>query len=273
MPSEFVRDNNATMWRWHDPVSDEEILVLYHKAQRDSVFKIPLSSEGNTYGGYTRADNTIVTPSGVALASFVAADNTGPPLSTTEVDAIFKVVRKLFPNAKTVFGSTWDQFVADIKPAEITALPRFSSEWGDYWVTGMSNDPGRLATYRALARARASCVGSGACDARDAVVRNFTRFAAKNSEHTQGEEGGRGQPGSQLCIWLSMAGLPCKADQYWKNEEFRKVHTLRRNIFPGADDSWLEGNVMFVCCCVFVYVSIFYVSVSVSVSVSFKFLL
>jgi hypothetical protein len=242
VPTEFVRDNNATMWRWHDPVSDEEILVLYHKAQRDSVLKIPLSSEGNTYGGYTRLDNTIVTTSGVALASFVAADNTGPPLSKTEVDAIFKIVRSIFPHAKTAMGSTWDLFVADIDATEVAALPRFSSAWGDAWVSGISNDPGRLATYRAITRARAACVTSGACHPHDPVVRNFTRFAAKNAEHTQGVEGGAGQPGSQLCIWLSMAGLPCTADKDWKNAAFQAVHTESKNIFPGADDSWLEDR-------------------------------
>lgn len=115
---EFVRENNATMWKWHDPVSDEEILVLYHKAQRDSLNKIPLRSEFNTYAGFTRRDNTIVTSSGIALAAFIAADNTGPPLSRLEVNDIFRTVRELFPNATKVFGSTWDQFVADIDETE-----------------------------------------------------------------------------------------------------------------------------------------------------------
>ena len=244
-PTEFVgpANPNATMWRWHDPASDEEILVLYHKAQRDSPGAAgELSSEYNTYGGYTRLDNTIVTTGGVALASYIAADNTGPPSSAEEARAIFKVVRKIFPNAEAVFGSTWDAFVADVTPAEVAALPRHSSEWGDLWVTGATNDPGRLARYRAIARARAACVGSGACQARDPVVRNFTRFAAKNAEHTQGVEGGGNQPGSQLCIWFSLAGLPCPGDSDWKNEAFTKVHNGRKNIFPGADDSWLESR-------------------------------
>ena len=64
----------------------------------------------------------------------------------------------------------------------------------------MATDPGRLATYRALARARAACVGSGACAAHDPVLRNFTRFVAKNAEHTQGVQGNGNAPGSQLCI-------------------------------------------------------------------------
>jgi len=39
---EFAGKQNATMWRWHDPASDEEILVLYHAAQRDNMFELPL---------------------------------------------------------------------------------------------------------------------------------------------------------------------------------------------------------------------------------------
>ncbi len=124
---------NATMFRWHDPPSNEEILVLYHKAQRDSAFKIPLRSEFNTYGGFTSVDNTIVAPSGkVALASFIAADNTGPPITSSEVKGIFKTVRDVFPNAATVLGSTWDHFVAEISPAEVKSLPRYSSAWGKF---------------------------------------------------------------------------------------------------------------------------------------------
>ena len=78
VPNEMVRGLNATMWRWHDPASDEEILVLYHKAQRDTIKKIPLRSEFNTYGGYSRPDNILISPEGgTALASYIAADNTG----------------------------------------------------------------------------------------------------------------------------------------------------------------------------------------------------
>lgn len=247
VPAEFVggngtNTNNASMWRWYDPVSDKEILVLYHKAQRDTVSKIPLSSEFNTYAGFTRPDNTIITPGGVALASYVASDNTGPPLSVAAVKRIFKTVRSVFPNAKTVFGSTWDRFVSEITPAEVAALPRYSSEWGDQWVTGMGNDPGRLAKYRAILRARAACIASGKCQPRDPVLRNFTRFAAKNAEHTQGEEGGGMAPGSQICIWLALINVPCPTDSDWTNEEFNRIHTAKKNYFPTADDSWLEGR-------------------------------
>lgn len=243
IPTEFVGNKTATMWRWHDPGSDQEILVLYHKAQYDTPLDVPVLDFGTTYGGFTRLDNMIVAPAGgVALASAVLADNTGPPGSVAEVQKIFRLVRRVFPNATKVVGSTWDRFVADVSPTEIATLPRYSSEWGDKWVSGMVSDPGRLATYRALVRARAGCMISGACQLRDPVMRNFTRFVTKNSEHTQGVQGNGMQPGSQYCIWGSDAGLACPASAWWKNAAFRAHHNCKQNRFPGADDSWIEGR-------------------------------
>jgi hypothetical protein len=108
----------------------------------------------------------------------------------------------------------------------------------------MVNDPGRLATYRALIRARADCMASGACSLRDPVMRNFTRFITKNSEHTQGVQGNGMQPGSQECIWSSdgVPGMSCPANAWWKNDAFRANHNLELNNFPGADDSWIEDR-------------------------------
>ena len=80
------------MVRWHDPVSQEDILLLYHQSQHDTIKDIPLPSTFDTYGGFTRPDNMLVTDSGVALASFIGSDNTGPPLTTWEVKRIFNKV-------------------------------------------------------------------------------------------------------------------------------------------------------------------------------------
>jgi len=238
VPQEMVGNANATMFRWRDPVSEAEILVLYHQAQHDSLWDIPIASTLDTYGGFTRPDNMIILKSGVALASFIGSDNTGPPLSTFEVKRIYNKVRSVFPNAK-VFGSTWDAFVAEIPPAEIAALPVHSSEWGDKWLTGMATDPVRLATYRALMRARASCLESGACHMKDPVMRNFTRFAAKIPEHTQGVDRG----GNFGCVYQDILHTPCPLKgTVFNNEEFARAHTPKKNLFPGADDSWLEAR-------------------------------
>ncbi len=46
----------------------------------------------------------------------------------------------------------------------------------------------------------------------------------------------------QLCIWISLIGLRCPSADDWSNENFNKVHNEKKNIFPGADDSWLEDR-------------------------------
>jgi hypothetical protein len=51
------------------------------------------------------------------------------------VRRIFRTTRALFPNAKVV-GSSWSRFVAELSAADVAALPRFSSEWGDQWLAG-----------------------------------------------------------------------------------------------------------------------------------------
>jgi len=238
VPQDLVGAANATMFRWHDPVSEEEILVLYHQAQHDTLWDIPIPSTFDTYGGFTRPDNMIILRNGVAFASFIGSDNTGPPLTTIEVRRIFNKVRSVFPNA-VVFGSTWDAFVADIPAEEIAALPVHASEWGDKWLTGMATDPVRLATYRALMRARATCLESGACHTKDPVTRNFTRFAAKIPEHTQGVDRG----GNFGCVYQDVLHTPCPLKgTVLNNEEFAKVHRAKKNLFPGADDSWLEAR-------------------------------
>jgi len=239
VPKDLVGNLNATMFRWRDPISSEDLLVLYHQSQHDNTWDIPLPSTFDTYGGYTRPDNMLITDSGVALASFIGSDNTGPPLTTWEVKRIFNKVRSIFPNAK-IFGSTWDAFVADIPPQEIAALPEHSSEWGDEWLTGMPTDPVRLSTYRALMRARGACIASGACQIDDPVVRNFTRFAAKIPEHTQGVDAG----GNLACIYKDILHTPCVGPQgsSLSNADFAKNHNSNKNIFPGADDSYLEAR-------------------------------
>lgn len=40
-----------------------------------------------------------------------------------------------------------------------------------------------------------------------------------------------------------MLNRPCPGDAMYINEDFRAVHTDEVNIFPGADDSWLEARV------------------------------
>ena len=97
-------------------------------------------------------------------------------------------VQAVFPNA-TILASSFDKFVAQaLIPGVIASLPRTDLDWGDQWITGMSTDNKRMAVFREMIRARAECVRNKVpeCASDNPVMRNFTRWVAKNAEHTQG---------------------------------------------------------------------------------------
>jgi hypothetical protein len=124
------------------------------------------------------------------MVSYYASDNAGPPESLAAVNAVFRNVKKIFPRAAVV-GSSFDEFATEaVTAAVLDKLPTCSLDWGDQWLTGMSTDPWRLAVFRLLARARASCIAVGECTRGEAAVVNFTRFLVKATEHTQGVQGG-----------------------------------------------------------------------------------
>jgi hypothetical protein len=221
-----VGDANATIFRWHDPPSGESVTVLY--------------SDG--YGSYkpgqpARADTSLISPNGVALVSYYASDNEGPPISLAAVNAVFKHVKSIFPDA-TVVGSSFDAFAAEALTAEVLPqLPSSSLDWGDQWLTGMSTDPWRLAVFRLMARARADCIAARECTRDEPALLNFTRFLAKATEHTQGVQGEDWSPG--------IAGPNQKVDAdtaHWSNEEFEKVHNEKLNKFSMGDNSWIEAR-------------------------------
>ena len=137
---------------------------------------------------YDSRGESLVAPNGIALSTYYRSDNTGPPASYTEVEEVFKAATAVFPGA-VVEASSFEAFAAEaLTPAVIATLPVYDFEWGDKWVTGMSTDPQRLRVYREIVRARSDCIASGACTRQDPQIRNMTRYLAKISEHTQGEQ-------------------------------------------------------------------------------------
>jgi len=71
------------------------------------------------------------------------------------------------------------------------------------------------------------------------VMRNFTRFVAKQIEHTQGVD----RAGNLGCVYQDILHTPCPLKgTILTNDEFAKVHTPSKNLFPGGDDSWLEAR-------------------------------
>ena len=161
---------------------------------------------------------------------------TGPPSSYDEVKEVFKAAGDVFPGAK-VQASSFEAFAAEaLTPSVVAALPVYDFEWGDKWVTGMSTDPQRLRVYREIVRARADCIQSGACSRQDPSIRNMTRYLAKNSEHTQGEQNEQWNPGYRA----SGANLDSTS---WSNADFAKVHNNKTNIFEFGELSWLEARI------------------------------
>ncbi len=213
---------NATMFLWTDPPSNTSIPLLWHDG----------------YGGYSERSSCIISPNGVALASYFRTDNAGPPDNTTEVQNVFDQVRRVFPHATSVVASSFGEFAAQaLTPDVVAALPTSSLDWGDQWITGVATDPRRLAEYRVMVRARAQCIGAGRCDPGSPAMRNLTRFLAKNAEHTQGVQNEQWSPG--------IAGPQQKQDRdqsHWSNAEFGKVHNQHFNKFFQGDMSWLEAR-------------------------------
>ncbi len=113
-----VGGSNATMFRWRDPRSRQEIVVMYHDGY-GGPFLSPL--ENYTYG----SDDCIISSNGVALASYFRSDNAGPPDTLEEVKKVVAAVRKIFPNA-TVLGSSFDGFATQaLTPDVVNNLPVF----------------------------------------------------------------------------------------------------------------------------------------------------
>lgn len=97
-------------------------------------------------------------------------------MDADEVFRQFDIARWQFPGAD-VFASTYDNFndALGAFQAATGALPVTSAEVGDTWMTSTTADPWKMAFYRECARAYSDCLGSGACDPRDARVSGFTR--------------------------------------------------------------------------------------------------
>ena len=216
-----VGAHNATMFMWRDPVSNATLPVIFHQG----------------YGGYKTRPECVVSDNGVALASYIRTDNSGPPNDVFEVMEVYRTVRAAFPGA-SVHASSFQSFAAAaLTPQVRNALPETTVDWGDVWLSGISTDPYRTAVFRAMTRARSGCVASGVCDPNSAELQNFTRFLAKNIEHTQGVQNEDWSPG---IAGPNQAKLADSA--HWSNTEFAKVHSASKNIFEMGDRSWIEAR-------------------------------
>eukprot|EP01090_Pellita_catalonica_P011857 TRINITY_DN2446_c0_g1_i1.p1 TRINITY_DN2446_c0_g1~~TRINITY_DN2446_c0_g1_i1.p1 ORF type:complete len:760 (-),score=113.06 TRINITY_DN2446_c0_g1_i1:691-2970(-) len=154
---------------WRDPKNaTSEILAMWHPGG---------------YGGIKISDCVIVDGLRHALAFAFRGDNAGPH-TVPEAAQVFSTLQQEFPNSD-IRGSTYDAFVRKLETVR-SVLPVVTEEIGDTWIYGCPSDPVKVAQFRAVMRARTSCVESGVCRSSDATFRNFDRLLLKLGEHTWG---------------------------------------------------------------------------------------
>lgn len=119
-------------------------------------------------------------------------DNAGPFDAATYA-LKWQEIQLAFPNAE-VYASTLDNFTQHLRQPDVKAkLPVIKDEIGDSWIYGVPSDPQKVSRMRVMNRAWASIAAEHGGDiapalANDPVLRNATRFALKNGEHTWGRD-------------------------------------------------------------------------------------
>ena len=166
-------------------------------------------------GGLSIQDILFVPNSDDALAFAFRTDNSGPPMSVSEIESGFGILQAQFPNAN-VFASTFDRFIKTVNRA---SLPVVKGEIGDTWIQGIASDPYKMAAYRSIASALVDCFKEGKCAFNDPEVINATMYLIKLPEHT----------------W----GLPSVYDDVnWRNEDFEKARN--NSNYRNCENSWME---------------------------------
>ena len=199
-----------SVFRWQDPVSDTEVLAMWHP---------------HGYGGQSGPSlDSVVTVPGmpVALAFAIRGDNSGPPMPI-EVVRNYEILRKLFPGAKVV-ASGYDAFVEELVKYR-SVLPVYTEEIGDTWIQGVASDPWKTAIVRETMRLRSECLTSGECSMSDERFIAFSMMLLKSGEHTWGKD---------VKTYLHDT-------TNWSNAKFHAVQN--QSNFVDMVDSWIEQRV------------------------------
>jgi hypothetical protein len=151
------------LFRWREPQSGAEIVVMYHK---------------DGYGGATRIEGC-----DHALGFAHTEDNLGPQSQQDVVHALNRF-RSQFPDYG-VRTSTLDAFAAQLEGVR-ERLPLIGEEIGDTWIHGTGSDPWKIAGFRALLRLRARWVAEGLDAVDPPAFHRFSRELLTVAEHTWG---------------------------------------------------------------------------------------
>ena len=189
--------NVPPIFRWHDAASNTSLIALFHAggygaSDTDAPEGLYVNAADGEVKGYPFGGDCVEVPAArTALCYAWKQDNQGPH-GGAEALAIFKGVEHIYPNAMVHASDAFDDFVTAVSP-HAAGLPVVTAEIGDTWIQGASADPRKMATFRAISRARAQCVaaGVGGCDPAQgsAEFRTFERLAVKAGEHTWGWDG------------------------------------------------------------------------------------
>lgn len=117
------------VFRWRDPGSGKEILVMYHKGSYGDLMIVPKLAD--------------------AIAFAHTGDNMGPQSADDLLNSYLEV-RGQVPGA-VVRASTMDAFAAQLATVR-DSLPVLDREIGDTWIHGAGTDPAKVARFRALQR-------------------------------------------------------------------------------------------------------------------------
>ncbi len=138
------------LFRW--AVGGASVVAAYHPGGYPDMYACPHANmqyctENNAA---TMARRDCLVSGDQAFCFAFRTDNTGPPESTEEVIAGFKVAATQFPGASIEAGSL-DDFFQHAQSDE--TLPVVTEEVGDIWIVGIGSDPKKASTVRRMQRA------------------------------------------------------------------------------------------------------------------------
>jgi len=151
------------LFRWREPETGAEIMVMYHGSGYGSATLVPGLAQG--------------------LAFAHTDDNLGPQSREDVVHELARL-RARYPGYE-VHPSTLDTFAAALEPVR-ASLPVLQDEIGDTWIYGTASDPRKTAGFRALLALRRQWLAGQEAAAAGPAFDRFSRGLLMVAEHSWG---------------------------------------------------------------------------------------
>ena len=196
--------NVPPIFTWRDTGTDTEVLAMFHAGGYGATDHEPEGLHINGDGalrGYPFGGDCVEVPAAKAALCYAwKQDNQGPHQGKEALE-IFQGISHAYPNATVRASDAFDDFVALVLP-HTGSLPVVTMEIGDTWIQGASADPKKMAWFRAISRARATCLQANRASTtglaaqgcnpapESPAFQDFDRLLIKAGEHTWGWDGG-----------------------------------------------------------------------------------